>query len=83
MAAPTRQMQQNKERTAPLRAIIQRDNDRGNTVEVLECGHLHRPREHPVYPERHLEAKRRRCRRCLGESKGLIGPALDKFARSR
>lgn len=57
---------------APLRAIVARGGPDYATVETLECGHLHEPNQSPVYPERHLHAKRRRCEKCRLE--GLYGP---------
>lgn len=64
-----RQMAARSRRTnqAPLRKIVERSGSCYTTVEVLECGHTHRPKMHPVYPERHLEAKSRRCQECAAE----------------
>jgi hypothetical protein len=56
--------------TAPLRKIIDREGSCYSTIETLECGHLHEPKMHPAYPERHLEAKSRRCLKCEAEVKG-------------
>ncbi len=47
----------------PLRKIVSRGVGM-EPVETLECGHTVRPKPHPAYPERHLEAKSRRCTEC-------------------